>query len=525
MVTLTSSCLPVTVGLDDAAAGRAVDDRGLELGLDAQHLLLHLLGHPLQVGHAHGCAPPRGRSSVSLADARRRAASGRGRSADLADVDEVVREDAPRLGDERPSPSSARRRRARCWSTTQRTPTSRPRTAADAGLELGASCARRCPCRKACSSGKPRVTTLPSTATGRHSVMSGSVGGLHRARDDRPASRRGSGRGRGSTSAGSAAALPAAAVAARAPARRRRGSRRGGRGRRATGRRRRRRRRGVRRRAPASGGRGVGAARRLVAAAARRGRGLGGRRPPGSARRSAARSAAGRRRAGGPGAGAAGDGRSRRRPGGRRGRGSRRREERQLELEAQAADARAVRVDRGEAPGGSASRGDGLGVAGSPSVGDEPRRGSRRPPGRAASAGRGRAPRGRRGARCPAAASPSTSASTNASTASASASPSRSRTRRSSMIVRRRRQELVEHRLGVAHAAGGEAGDELDSASGSAVRPSASRMRASLPSISGDRQPPDVEALEARQDGRREARRVGRGEHEDDERRAAPRAT
>ena len=40
-------------GADDAAAGRAVDDGRLELGLDAQHLLLHLLRHPLQVAHAH----------------------------------------------------------------------------------------------------------------------------------------------------------------------------------------------------------------------------------------------------------------------------------------------------------------------------------------------------------------------------------------------------------------------------------------------------------------------------------------
>ncbi len=37
----------------DATAGRAVHGGGLEFALDAQHLLLHLLGHPLQVGHPH----------------------------------------------------------------------------------------------------------------------------------------------------------------------------------------------------------------------------------------------------------------------------------------------------------------------------------------------------------------------------------------------------------------------------------------------------------------------------------------
>ena len=38
---------------DDPAAGGPVDDRRLQLGLDAQHLLLHLLGHPLQIRHPH----------------------------------------------------------------------------------------------------------------------------------------------------------------------------------------------------------------------------------------------------------------------------------------------------------------------------------------------------------------------------------------------------------------------------------------------------------------------------------------
>ena len=89
----------------------------------------------------------------------------------------------------------------------------------------------------------------------------------------------------------------------------------------------------------------------------------------------------------------------------------------------------------------------------------------------------------------------------------------------------RRRQELVEHRLGVAHAAGGEPGDQVDRARRRPRRPSAARIRRELALDLGDGQAPDVEALEARQDRRREARRLGRGEHEDDERRAAPRAT
>ena len=80
--------------------------------------------------------------------------------------------------------------------------------------------------------------------------------------------------------------------------------------------------------------------------------------------------------------------------------------------------------------------------------------------------------------------------------------------------ARSRRQELVEHRLGVAHAAGREPGDRW-TASGR-PRPSASRIR-ELALDLGDGQPADVVALESRQDGRREARRLGRGEHEDDE--------
>ena len=54
-------------------------------------------------------------------------------------------------------------------------------------------------------------------------------------------------------------------------------------------------------------------------------------------------------------------------------------------------------------------------------------------------------------------------------------------------------------------------------AAGSTRRPSASRIRPSLPSISGIVSRRTSIALEARQDGGREPRRLGRGEHEDDE--------
>jgi hypothetical protein len=66
--------------------------------------------------------------------------------------------------------------------------------------------------------------------------------------------------------------------------------------------------------------------------------------------------------------------------------------------------------------------------------------------------------------------------------------------------VRGGREELVEHRLGVAHAARSQSGDEVDG-SRIGLRPSAARIRPSLPSISAHGQATDVEPLEARQDG------------------------
>ena len=130
---------------------------------------------------------------------------------------------------------------------------------------------------------------------------------------------------------------------------------------------------------------------------------------------------------------------------------------------------------------------------------------------------RGRAPRARRGARCPAAASPPTSAVDEARR------PPRRRPGRAGRGRWPRRS---------GRAPADSSWSSIDSAS--RIPPAASRaMRwiaagsasdrrprgsgASLPSISGDRQAPDVEPLEARQDRRREARRLGRGEHEDHE--------
>ena len=82
--------------------------------------------------------------------------------------------------------------------------------------------------------------------------------------------------------------------------------------------------------------------------------------------------------------------------------------------------------------------------------------------------------------------------------------------------IRRGGQQLVEHRLGVAHPAGGQSGDEVDRRRvGDAVV--GGEDPAELAFDLGDRQAPDVEALETRQDGRRETRRLGRGEHEDHE--------
>ena len=176
---------------------------------------------------------------------------------------------------------------------------------------------------------------------------------------------------------------------------------------------------------------------------------------------------------------------------GGRGSGARRRrrvgggEEGQLDLEAQAADAAPLRVDRRR---GVARREPAPATRSGSPPGREPLDSSARiasitwsrttPTSRPRSSSSSRTP-------IPATASPATSAATSRSTASASARPRRSRTRGLVDAAAGRREELVEHRLGVAHPAGGEPGDEADRRPGSASIVSASRIRASLPSISG----------------------------------------
>ena len=295
-------------------------------------------------------------------------------------------------------------------------------------------------------------------ATGRQVRISCLIGGLLAERgDDRPARRPRS--ARGSSSPGAAArARPASGGAASA----------------------------------AGAGRGVAGRRRRGAAA----RPPGGARAAGRPARRASGSAAARRRSAGraapaawaagrpgPAAGSrvdrrAGAGDRTPRSAGRAG------EEGELELQPQTADAGAVRVDGDQASGDGRQP-----LAGGPVAGrglrDQPGCARRRRPGRAAPAGRGRAPRADRAGRCPAAASPASSASTKPSTAAASARPSSSRTSASVTVVGRGREQLVEDRLGVAHAAGRESGDQVDGGRLDAAGRRPSRIRLSLPSISG----------------------------------------
>ena len=194
----------------------------------------------------------------------------------------------------------------------------------------------------------------------------------------------------------------------------------------------------------------------------------------------------------------------------------RRVEQRELELEAETADAAPLRVDRGEAMGGSGQRAP------------APRRRRRcRAPRRArrgcssttwSSTTATSRPRSSSASRVaiPAAARPSTRAETSSWTASASARPRSSRT--AGLVDGRpaRGKDLVEHRLGVAHAAGGQPGDEVDR-----TRLGVDALRredpSELPLDLLDREAPDVVALEPRQDRRRELLGMGRGEDEDDE--------
>ena len=358
--------------------------------------------------------------------------------------------------------------------------------------------ARPASLRNACSSGKPRVTIAPSTATGRQSMMSGLVGGwaLSWATIAGQAAR---------SSSRSASAAPSAAV---------RGGRRSGGARRGAGGGGRRRRRPRRATAAPAGRRrrraGVGASGAVGA--------VGGL---GAASASAARSARRRRRtAGGRRRGRlARPRRGRRRA--RRGRdGAGRRPPRRTSRARAGSGGRRCRPGSGRwrRAGGRRRRGrPGRGARPPGRRGRRPaRRGSPRPPGRAGPGCRGRAPRACRAGR---------------------RRPRRRRGRGGRRTRRRpRRRPGRAGRGRVASSIRSGAADSswssIDSASrippaasramrwtaaGSAVAAVGGEDPGELALDLGDGQAPDVEALEARQDRRREARRLGRGEHEDDE--------
>ena len=79
----------------------------------------------------------------------------------------------------------------------------------------------------------------------------------------------------------------------------------------------------------------------------------------------------------------------------------------------------------------------------------------------------------------------------------------------------RRAEQLVEHRLGIAHPAGGEPGDQVKRGGFGLDRLGLEDAR-QLALDLGHRQASDIEPLEAGQDRRREFLRVGGGEHEGD---------
>ena len=90
--------MPVTVALTTPPPAEPSTCRGFQLRLDAGHLLLHLLRHPLQVGHPHRVLLLVV-VAASLTDASTACRAARW-SVDLDDVGEVVAEDPARLGDE-----------------------------------------------------------------------------------------------------------------------------------------------------------------------------------------------------------------------------------------------------------------------------------------------------------------------------------------------------------------------------------------------------------------------------------------
>ena len=117
--------------------------------------------------------------------------------------------------------------------------------------------------------------------------------------------------------------------------------------------------------------------------------------------------------------------------------------------------------------------------------------------------------------RMPSSGSPPVRAATKRSTLSISARPSRSRTVSASICSTAARDDLVEHRFGVTHAAGGALRDDLEGlvCDGSAFGfRDAAQLGQDL--LFGER--PEGEALESRDDGRADAARIRRAEDEQD---------
>src|SRR5439155_7744195 len=159
-------------GAHHPAAGRPLDLGLGQLGLDTLHLLLHLHRHALQVAHAHRSLP-----SVSAQSAGCRVGVQGGHqptSAGSAPSSPKIRRASART--QAASSSVGRSGTTSMFVATQRTATDRPSTAemfSSSTPRRRSATARR----NDLSSGKPRVTTPSSTLIGRHTTMSGFVGG------------------------------------------------------------------------------------------------------------------------------------------------------------------------------------------------------------------------------------------------------------------------------------------------------------------------------------------------------------
>ena len=136
-------------------------------------------------------------------------------------------------------------------------------------------------------------------------------------------------------------------------------------------------------------------------------------------------------------------------------------------------------------------------------------RGWRRRPGRGRPGGRGRAPRAGRGGRCRRPRRRVASASTKpVDELGVGEAEQVADGVRLDPARRSRTRQLVEDRLGVAHPARGEAGDERDRL-GVGLAAVGGEDPLELAADLGHREPPDVEPLEPRQDRRRELLGVG----------------